>query len=351
MAQLAEISLALWREIEEASGGKKKILYPQPLLFHGSSKSDRTPEGKLSEMANTMNKLGIPFQELNRDGLLRHFPVFKTIPGDYFGYVQPNSAAIRVRNSMALFQTLSSREGAVLLENQPATVRLSSRSGYEVTCPAGTYHGSHLILCPGPWANEVLGPLSRHLDVTIWQMTVAYFKADTARYQYPLWYEFGPTQEELFYGFPPDEFPGEIKVSMDFTKDKYCSPGECTYRPNAEILKRIQDFLRQRFKGVKTTPRRVSTCLYTMSPDGERVLGLLPGYQNVSIFTGDSGRGFKFTPLFGRILVELATTGRTSTTSSPSHPNVPTPRAKRCSGRLRRRRRRRASLPEAYQPK
>ena len=43
----------------------------------------------------------------------------------------------------------------------------------------------------------------------------------------------------------------------------------------------------------------------------------VPGYQNVAIFTGGSGRGFKFTPLLGRILVDLATTGKTYYDISP----------------------------------
>ena len=68
--------------------------------------------------------------------------------------------------------------------------------------------------------------------------------------------------------------------------------------------------MQQRFNGVQPTPYEPSTCLYTMSADYQMVLDRL-GYHNVAIFTGASGRGFKFTPLFGRILVDLATTGQT----------------------------------------
>lgn len=318
MAQLAEISLALWREIEAAGGGRE-ILYEHPLVFFGSKTSDITPEGKLSDMAKTMNALGIPFQELDRAGLLREFPVFKTLPDDYFGYVQPNSAAIRVRDSIELFWTLASRDGAVLLKNQKATITPNVRGGHDVTCAAGRYHARHLILCPGAWTNELLRAFGLSLELPIWQMSVAYFEADTATYRYPLWYEFGP-HNGLLYGFPPVEFPGEIKVSLDFTTHIFSRPEQCTYKPDPVILKSIQEFLGQRFRGVQASPKRVATCLYTMSKDQQRVLGVLPNFNNVAIFTGDSGRGFKFTPLFGRILVELATTGRTYYDISPFSP-------------------------------
>jgi sarcosine oxidase len=53
------------------------------------------------------------------------------------------------------------------------------------------------------------------------------------------------------------------------------------------------------------------------------ILDNLPGYPNVAIFTGASGRGFKFTPLCGRILVDLATTGKTYYDISPFSINRP----------------------------
>src|SRR5262245_22389215 len=121
MVRLAEASLTLWREIEAAGHGTK-ILYQQPLIFYGSQQSAETPEGRLSDMARTMDSLGIYFESLGRDDLMRTFPVFKTMPADYFGYVQPNSAAIRVRDSIELFRSLARQHGAVLLNNQKATV-------------------------------------------------------------------------------------------------------------------------------------------------------------------------------------------------------------------------------------
>jgi sarcosine oxidase len=49
-----------------------------------------------------------------------------------------------------------------------------------------------------------------------------------------------------------------------------------------------------------------------MSADSQIILDCLPGFPNVSVLTGESGRAFKYTPLFGRILVELATTGKSA---------------------------------------
>jgi monomeric sarcosine oxidase len=307
MAQLAETSLALWKEIEVAANAD--ILWTQPLLFYGEA--ENTVEGNLGVMRQILANLGVPATWYpDAASIIQAFPAYQTMPQDYVGLAQSNSAVIRVPESVAAFAALATNAGATLLTNQPATIT-GTTGPYQVTCPAGTYSADALILCPGAWTNSLLQPINVPLNLTIWQMTIAYFQADVANYAYPLWYEFGPNNQSLFYGFPPDEMPGYLKVSADFTNNIYTDPSQCTYQPDPQILAQLGSFLQQRFNGVQPTPTSASTCLYTMTPDAQVILDRFPN-QNISIFTGASGRGFKFTPLFGRILVDLATTGRTA---------------------------------------
>jgi monomeric sarcosine oxidase len=320
MAQLAEVSLAMWKEIETAVG--LDLLWIQPLIFYGDPEA--TVEGNIGQMKQALTNLGVPYTWYpNPSGLLQQYPAFQTMPPDYIGLVQADSAVIRAKNSIAAFEWLGGISGAFHLTGQQATVTgLGTEFPYHVNCPAGPFLAPNLILCPGAWTNSVLAPFNVQLNLTIWQMTVAYFQAAVGQYQYPLWYEFGPPagasgQQQLFYGFPPDEIPGYLKVSADFTNNIYTDPRQCTYQPDPQILSALGSFLAQRFNGVQPTPTNASTCLYTMSADGEMILDNLPGYENVAIFTGASGRGFKFTPLFGRILVDLATTGKTYYDISP----------------------------------
>jgi len=317
MAQLAEVSLAMWKEIEVASG--KEILWTLPLIFYGVS--ENVLEGNIEEMKKVLTNLGVPYTWYpNPSGLLQDYPAFQkqNMPPKYIGLVQANSAVIWAQQSIITFDQLARKAGRILLTNQPAKITgLPAGGPYQVTCPAGTYSAAHLILCPGAWTNSVLVPFGLQLNLTIWQMTVAYFQADTAKFKYPLWYEFGETAETQFYGFPPGEIPGFIKVSTEFTRNKYTDPRQCTYQPDPQILASLGSFVQQRFNGVQPPATYPSTCLYTMSADGEMILDNLPNYPNVAIFTTASGRGFKFTPLCGRILVDLATTGKTYYDISP----------------------------------
>ena len=57
---------------------------------------------------------------------------------------------------------------------------------------------------------------------------------------------------------------------------------------------------------------RAKTCLYTMTPDENFVIGAHPRAANCTIACGFSGHGFKFASVVGEILADLATSGTTA---------------------------------------
>jgi len=198
------------------------------------------------------------------------------------------------------------------------------------------YHASYLVLCPGVWLGGLLAqfglaPASKAgANWSIWQMSLAYFpRAAGATDHWPIWYEFGNTQSDpnrLFYGFPDVGFTpdtkGRLKISADYTYTTYTDPSAPTRLPDPRLIREIQAHLGALLKpGVLDVqnPTLEQACLYSMSPDGDMVLGRIPVapeveqfWPNAAMFCMASGRGFKYTPLFGRILVDLATTGKTA---------------------------------------
>ena len=55
-----------------------------------------------------------------------------------------------------------------------------------------------------------------------------------------------------------------------------------------------------------------ATCMYTTTPDEHFVIAQHPEHPQVSVACGFSGHGFKFVPVVGEILADLATTGSTA---------------------------------------
>jgi sarcosine oxidase len=56
--------------------------------------------------------------------------------------------------------------------------------------------------------------------------------------------------------------------------------------------------------------------MYTLTPDRDLVLGPLPGHDRVLVALG-AAHGFKFAPLVGRVLADLALHGGTEVDVSP----------------------------------
>ena len=55
----------------------------------------------------------------------------------------------------------------------------------------------------------------------------------------------------------------------------------------------------------------MATCRYTMTADGDFIIDRLPQARQIIVASPCSGHGFKFSPVIGEILADLATTGDT----------------------------------------
>jgi sarcosine oxidase len=64
------------------------------------------------------------------------------------------------------------------------------------------------------------------------------------------------------------------------------------------------------------------TCLYTLTPDRDLVLGPLPGHDRVLVALG-AAHGFTFAPLLGQVLADLALHGGSEVDLTPFAPDRP----------------------------
>ena len=55
----------------------------------------------------------------------------------------------------------------------------------------------------------------------------------------------------------------------------------------------------------------IEPCLWTVSQDRNLIVGQHPEHEQIIIAGGCSGRGFKFSPVIGEILTQLALSGST----------------------------------------
>lgn len=73
----------------------------------------------------------------------------------------------------------------------------------------------------------------------------------------------------------------------------------------------MREFLRTRIPALAGRLLKGAACTYTLTPDEHFVVAPHPQYPQTTVACGFSGHGFKFVPVVGEILADLATEGTT----------------------------------------
>jgi glycine/D-amino acid oxidase-like deaminating enzyme len=116
----------------------------------------------------------------------------------------------------------------------------------------------------------------------------------------------------VFYGFP-DTGEGSLKVAEHSGGAEVADPLADSRDDDLIVRERVADFVR-RYLPLADAERvtAFSRCFYTMSPDEQFIVDRHPLHPQVVFAAGLSGHGFKFAPVLGEILADLALRGVTS---------------------------------------
>jgi len=114
----------------------------------------------------------------------------------------------------------------------------------------------------------------------------------------------------FFYGFPQIDELG-VKVGDHLGGSPVSDPSTVDRSLDTDDQDRLRQFLGHSLPGVSGAATQYSVCMYTMSPDEHFIVDRHPAWENVFFAAGMSGHGFKFTPVLGELLADLALDGKT----------------------------------------
>jgi sarcosine oxidase len=300
--RLAVDAYAEWDDLQAATG--EHLLTPSGgLVFCAPD----TPV-PASEYADALTAVDIPFELLSpREVIDRWAPV--RLPEGTVTIYTPTSAIAHAARTVATLQLHARVRGAELRARTRVVALEPGAEGVVVRTDAGDVRADRVILATDAWANDLLEPLGAGIPLEVMQEQVTYFlPEDPAPFdlgRFPNWIWEGP---HSFYGFPTFGEP-TIKAARDASYN-IMTPDERTFVPSGELLAELEDFMGRTFVGSGRALRTV-TCQYAITPDREFILDTLPGLPEIVIGLG-AGHAFKYTPVIGRILADLATTGATT---------------------------------------
>jgi monomeric sarcosine oxidase len=268
----------------------------------------------IADYVDSMTAGGVNFSLLDRDAVVRRWPQFSLPPGTV-GLFQERASIVPAGRGTAVMQAMATRYGALLRDRSPVSglTDLGSR-GVEVRAGDAVYHCRRVVVCADAWTNDVIADLDRRVPLTVTLEQVTYFQPDEPGQfvpgRLPLWIWM---DDPSFYGFPCYGEP-TVKAAQDCGGAEV-SGDERPFEPDAQRLALLAEFMDRTLPG-SGAPVRSKTCLYTLTPDRDFVLGPVPGHDAVLVGMG-AAHGFKFAPTIGRLLADLAVEGGTATDVTP----------------------------------
>jgi len=283
---MARLALEEWRALEDEAG--------EPLL-DSTGGLDAGIGARVA--AEALQMAGEPFEWIGAAEAADRWPALVPPEGPLLFHAE--AGVCRADATVAAQARLAREHGARIDEETAATGIASSEDGVEVTTRSGDSHTAPVaVVTAGAWAQPLLAGSGIDVPLRVTRELVGY--ADIAASPLPTLIEWMPDPHPSRYALPVPGRPDLVKLGehragapVDPDADSPPEPG----RRDA-----LASFAAERFRDARLT--ETDTCLYTNTADEDFVID-----RSGAVVVGSpcSGHGFKFTPLIGRILADLAT--------------------------------------------
>jgi sarcosine oxidase len=295
---LAQRALPLWRQLEADAG--EALLTTTGGVDHGPSKS-------VDLAADALRSAGAPYETLSPDAATERWP------GMRFGQTvlfQPDAGRCHADATVRALQRRAAELGAdIRFDAGAVAVEPSTRGVVARTLSGDEYRAPVAIVACGPWASSALAGLVTLPPLTVTREQVFYFTPGDGD---AVWPSFIHHRTPFVYGL---DTPGlGVKVAEHHT-GAVTDPDRRSFEVDHEGRTRVRRYVKEWFPGLAPEPASAETCLYTTTPTEDFVVDSV---GPLVVAAGFSGHGFKFVPLIGRILADLAL-GR----SGPSRLRLP----------------------------
>jgi sarcosine oxidase len=299
--RMAQAALPLWRELEDDAGD---------VLLETTGGLDIGDPLTLAPIEDALRLAGAEVEYLAGSDATDRWPGIRPAPGEAVLF-SPDSGRLWADRTVAALQRRAAAHGADVRFEEP--VRTVSEGG--VTTDEEEYEAAAVVVAAGAW---VAGLLDRS-DTTIKLPPLTITREQSFHFAPRPGYRFDDDELDdigdveqwpSFIHYRRDDpaiyglgTPGEgVKVAEHHTGAE-TDPDHRSFAVDEIGRQRVVRYVTASLPGLDPTPVTELTCLYTTTPDGDFIL---ERHGDVVVGSACSGHGFKFTPLIGRRLADLA---------------------------------------------
>jgi sarcosine oxidase len=272
--RLAQEAYGGWRELEREIGEELLELSGIVEVVRDEAEGSR----------RAFEALGVAFELLDADEVARRFPIH--VPDGMHALYQADAGITYASRARHAFLQSARNSGARVVERE----RIDALDDVDADV---------VIVTAGAWAKDLLARCDIDLPVTATSETVGYFHLETER-PTPSVVDFkrGGRGHGTYALHDPTH---GLKLGIHQSGrplDPDDPPG-----PDEELVELMSEAVRRYFPTADAAPAKVDTCLYTNTDDERFILE-----RNGRIVVGSacSGHGFKFAPVVGERLADLA---------------------------------------------
>lgn len=302
----AQEALSLWQKLERDSGAE--LLTPCDAVITAPERSQ-----ELTAAKTVAEQVGIPYEMLTASEVSRRWPTL-TPPPSSLTFVDHSQGIIRPEATVSANLRLAAEHGAELHFNTSVDTWSPTANGVVVHTPNGRFTADHLVIAPGAWAVDILAAPSIPMEVgrlvQVWVRPAADLGAFTVDRHPRVTFEGDSGRVASSFSL----LSGQNLMKIAFIKgpgaSTPASPSAFERYASPEEAERVIEFMSQIIPALHRQPaERSSGCIYVRTPDDNFVIGPHPEHDNVTIGAAFSVHGFKFVPLIGEILADLALEG------------------------------------------
>jgi sarcosine oxidase len=291
----------LWRQLQERTN--YPLLNLSGLLIVG-----RENGSIIQRTLNAAIQHQLPLERLEAADLVRRFPGTNILPHEY-GLYEREAGMVFPERAVQAHLHVAENNGAELRFGARVTAYHANEKEIRVNFTDGTaVRTGKLAVCAGPWTSQILQQL--HLPLHVQRNVQIWFHPSTPAFRighFPTFLIERETWPARLYGMP-DLGDGLKAAFHGFGEQTDATHLDRSIRTEdiVSVRQALEDFL----PGAAARFASGKACMYTLTPDENFIVDRHPEDERIVVAAGFSGHGFKFAPVIGEVVADLAFDGQ-----------------------------------------